>query len=466
MRTTFGFDVGRAVNSVSRPGSNLPARGVVAVALVPLLLLVFPGAAPGQVSVGVGLSAHAGTSAPALLTWTPAHHVHAAGLAGSYGYGGPDLFLWSSMSSRPHVMVAGWPCVHTPYPVWYGHRPVHCPPGLAIARGWHPSAYHHRPGRHRFVRPGTGFGWSLSIVIGNWGAPYWTAWAHYPYGYAPYAYVVPPPILVAPRPVWIVHRPHRQAPAPRSMPGMGTGGWVTNPVYKEDPGAPARVATTRASQEAAGVARSSVAPARSPGQATGGPAAREAVRSGSTEPGTARTPDARTGATEDQRNERDNRPSEAPPRNVDREVERTSGPAASTPRAAAQSRAPAMRPSGSRNDVSPTGATRTPGQTAGPQERPAVGAAAGRGGTAAETTTGSRPPTSERPAASTPARGPTAPSASASRPASPPPAPPVTTRPNRGSPAQADRAPVTRGAPGTSPASRGPAAGSVAPRIR
>jgi hypothetical protein len=464
MRTTFGLDVGRAVSSVSRPRSGLPTRRrVAAITLVPLLLLVIPGVAQGQASVGVGLSAHWGSSGPGLLTWTPAHHVHAAGLAGGYGHGGPDLFLWSGKSSRPHVLVAGWPCVQTPYPVWYGHRPVHCPPGLAIAHGWHRSAYHHRPGRHRFVRPG--LGWSFSIVIGNRGAPYWTAWAHYPYVYAPYAYVVPPPILVTPRPVWIVHRPPRQAPPPRATPGMGTGGWVTNPVYKEDPGAPTRVATPRTGLEAAGVARSPVAPATSQEQGTVSPAPRETVRSGSAVSGTARTPVARTGLAADQRDERDNRPTQAAPQTADRGVERTSGPAASTPRAAAQSRAPAMRPAGSGTDGSPTGASRTSGQASDPQQRPTVGNAPERGGTTAGTAAGARPPTSERPAASTPpSRGPTAPSAS--RPASPPPAPPVTTTPNRGSPTQADRAPVTRGAPGTNPASRGPAAGSVAPRVR
>ena len=163
------------------------------------------------------------------------------------GHRGPDHHYWYGYRGS-----SCWDYLWDP---WSSYWPG-CPPGWAagfwwpyqgVAWGW--QGYPSYPVYHTAYRPLGHHGWSVGIHLSfgsHWGTdPYaWRPFDPWSYGWDRYAWYSSRPawrtIYVDTRPGWVV------SPTPRVVraglsPRIGSGGWVSQPRYKEDP----RQAVTR-----------------------------------------------------------------------------------------------------------------------------------------------------------------------------------------------------------------------------
>jgi len=471
------------------PWTRFRVRRAVCTGAIGLLAaIVSP--APGATQSSVGFSLAIGATAPAhplFIGATPGAHsvgMVSAGMVSAgvvstgvawghhqtaWGHGSPRSWRHRSAS---RLTPSCWSAWKDP---WFAHWP-YCDAGGFAAWTWmpavhpwgwtyahpvpvgfmypvHPVHAHARSHRLRHHSPVRGWAFAMSVGFGpHWPPPpFWYAGWYPAMVYAPVTVV-----HVVHRPLWTVHEPPPRS-APRGAPTFGGGGWVTQPEYKEDPGAPPRTATPRgaAAQGPTPTATSTPGPAPASGPTAGRVSDRAADRTSTPGPAPATSAGAPTngargvaapattpattpaGTPATTRVPETSRPSTAPARTSPpatgpaptAPAARGTGPAASSPRApaaqpgSAPSRAPAAGPT----QPSRSAPAAAPSRSA-PPAAPAPSAAPRSGSPAAAAP---RPATrTAAPASASPAPAPSSPSAARPAPAARAnPAPPPAARP-------------------------------------
>jgi len=458
----------------SRPSPLAPVlvparfrRAARAGALGLLAALVAP--APGTTQTSVGLSLAIGTTAPV-------HPLFVGATPGSYSVGmhSADVLSAAAVSTgvvtmgvawaHPQPVASGWghgprrswrhrsasrltpSCWSAWKDPWFAHWP-YCDSGGFAAWAWMPAVHpwgwtyaypvpvgliyqghaHAYPRSPRVRHRSPMHGWAFAMSV-SFGPP----WAPPPLWYAGMVYAPVTTIHVVQRPLWTVQEPPARS-GPRGAPTFGGAGWVTQPEYKEDPGAPPRTATPRGAASQGTTATETPTGTSTPASSVGVPTnVARGASSPATTPATTRAPEA-------------SRPSTVPART----------PAPSTSPAPSARTRPQMAPgnvTSAPTDRAPAPAAREAAPTATSPRATAPRAPAAMPGRApAPAPSASTPP----PARSAPAAAP--PSRSAA-----PPAPPPSTRPQAGNAGAPASRPATRGA---DPASAGPAA-PTAPSAR
>ena len=244
------------------PRSGSTRRPVLAG--VPLLVTLLLAAAPLEAQwVGVGFAAS--TFGTSFQTQSSLWFEVTPGFYGSWVSSGPTGGLvnyrhgvrgaqrgWRGHRGSDHHYGYGYwgnSCWDLLWDPWSSYWPG-CPPtwaaGLwwpyqATAWGW--QGYPSYPVHHAAYRPLGHHGWSIGVHLSfgsHWGAdPYaWRPFDPWSYGWDRYAWYSPRPawrtIYVDTRPRWVV------SPTPRVVraglsPRIGSGGWVSQSQYKEDP---------------------------------------------------------------------------------------------------------------------------------------------------------------------------------------------------------------------------------------
>jgi len=256
---------------------------------------LFVGATPGPFSAGM-VSAGAGVTG-AITTGVAWSHPQPVATGWSHGprrsrrHWGASQLTPSCWSAWKDPWFAHWPyCDASGFAAWawmpavhpWGWTYAHPVPVGFIYQG-HAHAFPRSP-RVRHRSPMHGWVFAMSITFGP-------QWAPPPLWYAGIIHAPVTTIHVVHRPLWTVQEPPSRS-GPRGVPTFGGAGWVTQPQFKEDPGAPPRMATPRGAASQGATSTSSATAAPTPASSAGQPTnAARGASSPATTPATTRVPD-------------------------------------------------------------------------------------------------------------------------------------------------------------------------------